>query len=43
MAKEMAARAQYKSAGAYDAQIILKTDDKGDSVVEKVVFLQRKK
>ena len=43
MAKEMSARALYKSAGAYDAQIILKTDDKGDSVVERVVFLQRKK
>lgn len=43
MASEMAARAQFKAAGAYDAQIILKLDDKGESVVDKVVFLQRKK
>ena len=43
MAKEMSAKAQFKAAGAYDAQIILKLDDKGESVVDKVVFLQRKK
>ena len=43
MAKELAAKAQFKSAQAYDAEIILKLDDKGDTLVEKVVFSQRKK
>lgn len=43
MAKELATKAQFKSAQAYDAEIILKLDDKGDTLVEKVVFSQRKK
>lgn len=43
MAKELAIKAQFKSAQAYDAEIILKLDDKGDTLVEKVVFSQRKK
>ncbi len=43
MAKEAAVKAQFASAQAYDAQIILKKDDKGDSMVDKVVFTQRKK
>ena len=43
MAKEMSAKAQFKAAQAYDAEIILKLDDKGESVVDKVVFVQRKK
>lgn len=43
MAKEMAAKAQFKAAQAYDAEIILKVDEKGETLVDKVVFLQRKK
>jgi hypothetical protein len=43
MVKEAAVTAQYKNAHPYDAQIVLKNDDKGDTVVEQVVFSQRKK
>lgn len=43
MAKELATRAQFKAAQSYDAEIILKVDDKGETLVDKVVFLQRKK
>ncbi len=43
MAKEAAVAAQYKVAHQYDADIVLKVDDKGDTVVDKVVFNQRKK
>lgn len=43
MAKELSAKAQFKAAEAYDAQIILKQDDKGEAVVDKVVFVQRPK
>ena len=42
-AKEMAAKAQYNAAHSYDANIVLKLDDKGESVVDKVVFVLRKK
>ncbi len=41
-AKEMAVNAQFKAAQAFDAEILLKTDDRGDSVVDKVVFVKRK-
>ncbi len=43
MAREMAAKAQFKAAQAFDAEIILKVDEKGATLVDKVVFLQRKK
>jgi hypothetical protein len=43
MLKEAAAAAQFKAAHAYDAEIVLKLDDKGDTVVDKVVFNPRKK
>jgi hypothetical protein len=43
MAKDMSTQAQFKAAQAYDANIILKVDDKGEAVVDKVVFVQRKK
>lgn len=43
MAKEMSTKAQFAAAEAYDAQILLKQDDKGGQVVDKVVFVQRKK
>lgn len=43
MAKEISNEARFRSAQAYDAEIILKVNDKGDSLVDKVVFVQRKK
>ena len=43
MAKEAAISAQYRAAHVYDAEILLKLDDKGDTVVDKVVFNQRLK
>jgi hypothetical protein len=43
MAREASTRAQFQSAQAYDAQILLKQDDRDDSVVDRVVFIQRKK
>lgn len=42
MVKEVSVQAQFKAAHAYDADILLKLDDKGESVVDKVVFVQRK-
>lgn len=42
-AREMSTQSQFRAAHAYDAEIILKQDDKGESVVERVVFVQRKK
>jgi len=41
--KEASKQAQFKAAEAYDAEIILKQDDKSGTVVDKVVFVQRKK
>ena len=43
MAKEMSFKNQFKPAQAYDAEILLKVDDKGDTVVDKVVFVKRGK
>jgi hypothetical protein len=43
VAKEYSAKPSYKAARGYDAQIQLKLDDRGDSVVDKIVFLERKK
>ncbi len=43
MVKEISTEARFKSAQAYDAEILLKVNDKGDSLVDKVVFVQRKK
>ncbi len=43
MARETSAHSQFKAAQGYDADIILKVDDRGESVVDKVVFVQRKK
>lgn len=43
IAREMAAREQFKAASAYDAEILLKLDEKGQTVVDKVVFSQRAK
>lgn len=41
IARELAARQQFKAAQSYDAEILLKLDDKGQTLVEKVVFVQR--
>jgi len=41
--KEMSDQSQFNSAKDFDAEIILRQDDQGDSVVDKVVFLKRKK
>jgi len=43
MVKDFSINAQFKSAQAFDAEIRLKVDDKGESVVDKVVFIQRLK
>jgi len=43
MAREISTESRFKVAQAYDAEIILKVNEKGDSLVDKVVFLQRKK
>lgn len=41
MAKEMATKAQFNAARGYDAEIQLKADDRGDTVVDRVVFIKR--
>lgn len=41
MAREMAVKAQFSAARAYDAEIQLKTDERGDTVVDRVVFIKR--
>lgn len=43
MFKSMSNQSHYKSAQGFDAEIILKTDDKGESVVDRVVFLKKPK
>jgi hypothetical protein len=43
MMKEAAVQSQFKSASTYDANVVLKVDDKGDTVVDKLVFTQRVK
>ena len=39
--KGLSTRSHYKVAQAYDAQIVLKADDKGDALVERVVFTKK--
>ena len=43
MARELSIRQQFKSAQTYDAELVLKFDDKGQTIVEKVVFVQRQR
>jgi hypothetical protein len=43
MMKEAAIQDQFKLAQSYDAEIQLKLDEKGDTLVDRVVFVQRKK
>ena len=42
-AKEAAAQAVFNSAHAYDAEVLLKSDASGQSIVDKVVFVKRAK
>lgn len=42
-AADMARKIQFRSAQSYDANIVLKLNDRGQSVIDKVVFTQRKK
>lgn len=39
---DMATNAQFKAARGFNAEILLKSDDLGDSVVEKVGFVKKK-
>ncbi len=41
--KDMSTQAQFNAAKMFDAEIILKRDESGEAVVDKVVFLQRNK
>jgi hypothetical protein len=43
MAQSVAQDAQFKAAQTHDAEIRLKTDDKGQTVVDRVVFFRRAK
>ncbi len=43
MMREASSEARFKSAQTFDAEIVLKQDAQGESVVDKVVFVQRKK
>lgn len=43
IAREMAARQQFKTARSYDAELQLKAGDNGQTVVDKVVFVQRQR
>ncbi len=40
--RDMSSQSQFDSAKDFDAEIILKQDNQGDSVVDRVVFLKRK-
>ena len=41
MVKDASAESRFAVAGNYDAELVLKQDDKGDTLVEKLVFVQR--
>lgn len=41
MVRDMSNQAQFRAAEAFNAEIVLKADDKGESVVNKVVFFRR--
>ena len=43
MAREMATKSQFQAARGYNAEIILKQDDRGDTVVDKVIFAKKSK
>jgi hypothetical protein len=39
----MAAKAQFRAAQAYDAEIFLEADDKSNTIVRKISFVRREK
>lgn len=39
--EEVATRAQFRAARAYNAEIVLKADEQGGLIVDKIVFRQR--
>jgi hypothetical protein len=41
VAKEAAAKSQFEPAHAYDAELVLKDDGNGNSVIDRVVFAKR--
>ena len=43
MLKDISTQAQFQNAQDFDAEIILKADDKGESLVDRVVFIHRTK
>ena len=43
MAKDISVSSQFRAAQAYDADIILRLDDKGDTQVDRITFTQRRK
>ncbi|MEY3253036.1 MAG: hypothetical protein RL227_2009 [Pseudomonadota bacterium] len=43
MAGELRARQQFQAAQSYDAELVLKLDDKGGTVLDKVIFSQRQR
>ena len=43
MFKSVSDQTHYKSAHAFDAEIVLKIDEKGDSVIDRVIFLKKTK
>lgn len=43
MFKSLSNQSHYKSAQGFDAEIVLKMDNRGDAVVDRVVFLKKSK
>jgi hypothetical protein len=43
MVKDLSAQALFKAASAFNAEIILKRDDNGDALVDRVLFVQKPK
>ena len=43
MVKEISTQTQFNAAQVFSAEILLKQSDTGDSVVDRIIFLQRKK
>jgi hypothetical protein len=43
MVKDLTTQAQFKAASAFNAEIILKRDDNGDALVDRVLFVQKPK
>jgi hypothetical protein len=43
VAKDLSTNSQFQAARAYDAQIILRQNNQGDTQVERIAFIQRSK